>query len=76
MPVWNDLIQLIPELLIGLLIVYFLLTLWQWRSNSARNKPRLIPRYAGSAPPGVHLPGPSRWVALAPVAIALLPAPA
>lgn len=70
MPVWNDLIQLIPEVLIGLLIVYFLFTMWQWRSNSARNKPRLIPRYAGSAPPGVHMPGPSRWVALAPVAIA------
>src|SRR3954469_7481102 len=70
MPVWNDLIGLIPMVLIGLLIAYFLFTLWQWRANSARNKPRLIPRYAGTAPPGVHLPGPSKWVAVAPVAMA------
>jgi len=72
MPVWNDLIQLIPLVLVGLVVAYLLYTLWQWRRNGVRNKPRLIPRYAGSAPPGVHLPGPSRWVAVVPVAIALI----
>src|SRR6187397_2863325 len=72
MPVWNDLIGLIPIVLVVLVVIYLIYTLWQWRRNAARNRPRLIPRYAGSAPPGVHLPGPSRWVAVVPVSIALI----
>jgi plastocyanin len=72
MPVWNDLILLIPIVLVVLVVIYLIYTLWQWRRNSARNKPRLIARYAGSPPPGVHLPGPARWVAVVPVAIALI----
>jgi hypothetical protein len=72
MPVWNDLIQLIPLVLVVGVVVYLLFTLWQWRSNGARNKPRLIPRYAGGAPPGVHMPGPSRWVAVVPLALAAI----
>src|SRR6478672_709179 len=72
LPVWNDLIQLIPLILVLVVVAYLLFTLWQWRTNSVRNKPRLIPRYAGSAPPGVHIPGPARWVAVAPLALALI----
>ena len=72
MPVWNDLIALIPMLLVLVVVAYLLFTLWQWRTNSSRNTPRLIPRYAGSPPPGVHIPGPARWVAVAPLAMALI----
>lgn len=72
MPVWNDLIALIPTLLVVMLVIYLIFTLWQWRRNSARNKPRLIPRYAGAPPPGVHLPGPARWVSVAALAMAVV----
>jgi hypothetical protein len=72
MPVWNDLIALIPIVLVVMLVIYLIYTLWQWRRNSARNKPRLIPRYAGAPPPGVHMPGPARWVSVAALAMAVV----
>ena len=37
MPVWNDLIQLIPLVLVLVVVAYLLFTLWQWRTNSSRN---------------------------------------
>lgn len=72
MPVWNDLILLIPIVLIVILVIYLIFTARQWRRAGARNRPRLMPRPAGTPPPGVHLPGPSWWPFLAPIGIALV----
>jgi hypothetical protein len=61
MPVWSDLIALIPYALIGLALLGFLYLALIWRRASERNRPRVPRRLAaGSPPPGVHLPGPSR----------------
>ena len=35
MPVWNDLIQLIPLVLVVGVVVYLLFTLWQWRNDGS-----------------------------------------
>ncbi|MDP8904424.1 MAG: hypothetical protein M3N29_03775, partial [Chloroflexota bacterium] len=73
MPVWNDLIALIPLVLLGVVVVFFLGMAWLWRRASARNQPRLIPRLAaGPPPPGIHLPGPSRWPFVVPIGATLL----
>ena len=70
MPDWNDLIAhgLIPVLFIGLIAAWLLFMGWQWRGASARNRPRLIPRYAGAPPPGVHVAAPSNWTPVVGVA--------
>jgi hypothetical protein len=69
-PVWNDLIQYLPLLL--LLAVFGLvgLLMLAWRGNAARNAsrvPRPIP--AGRKPEDLHLPGPSLWPFVAPVGL-------
>jgi plastocyanin len=70
MPVWSDLIALIPFVLIAVVAAYLLFTAWQWRRAAPRNRPRLIARYAGSPPPGVHVAAPSRWPFVVPIGLA------
>lgn len=71
MPVWGDLIVLIPIVLIVIMIVFLVWVVRLWRSAAPVNRPRLVPRFAGTPPPGIHLPGPSWWPFLAPIGIAL-----
>jgi hypothetical protein len=71
MPVWGDLIVLIPIVLIVIMIVFLVWLVWLWRSAAPVNQPRVIPRFSGTPPPGIHLPGPSWWPFLAPIGIAL-----
>jgi plastocyanin len=70
MPDWNDLIAhgWIPTLLILIVGAFLLFMAWQYQSASSRNKPRLIPRYAGTPPPGVHVSAPSNWTPVVGVA--------
>ena len=73
LPNWSDLIRLLPWVLFVLVLLYVAHTWWQWRRASAINRPRVPPRLrAGAPPPGVHLPGPSRWPFVVPVGAALL----
>jgi plastocyanin len=72
MPVWNDLILLIPIVLIVIVVIYLIFTARQWRRAGPRNRPRLMPRLAGTPPPGVHTSAPSRWPFLAPIGVTLL----
>lgn len=73
LPDWSDLIALLPWVLIGLIVLFALFTAWQWRRAGARNRPRVAPRlHGGAPPPGVHLPGPSRWPFVVPIGAALL----
>lgn len=69
-PVWNDLIQYIPLLLLLLLIATGAWLAWYWRRNSAINRPRVPrPMPSGRKPEGIHLPGPSLWPFVAPIGL-------
>src|SRR5687767_8582558 len=73
LPNWTDLIALLPWVLIAIVVVYLIHTARQWRKAGAINRPRVAPRLAGGAPPpGVHMPGPSRWPFVAPIGAAIL----
>ncbi len=73
LPNWPDLIGLVPWVLIGLILVFAAWIAWQWRAAGARNRSRVArPLPGGAPPPGVHLPGPSRWPFVAPIGAALV----
>lgn len=73
MPDWPGLIALIPLLFVGLIVLFAGLLALQWRRTSARNSPRVPLRLAaGATPPGIHLPGPSRWPFVLPIGAALI----
>ena len=74
LPNWPDLIALLPWVIdrdrrrCGL----FWLAL-AWMRRRCRNRSRVPKPLAGGAPPpGVHMPGPSRWPFVAPIGAALL----
>ena len=61
-PIWNELIQYIPLLLLGLMPLVVLLVLSMWRRNAARNRAAGRAPAAGRPhPEGLHLPSPSPW---------------
>jgi hypothetical protein len=72
-PNWSDLFALLPWVLIALVLLYLVHTALQWRRAGAINRSRVPPRLRGGAPPpGVHMPGPSRWPFVVPIGLALL----
>jgi hypothetical protein len=72
-PVWNELIQYIPLLLLLLLGLVLAVVAWSWQRNAALNRPSLARVAAsGQAPPGIHLPGPSIWPFIVPIGLFLL----
>lgn len=72
-PIWNDMIQYIPLLLIGVSILSLLGLLRYWQRNSAANRPRVPkPRPAGRKPEDLHLPGPSLWPFVTPAGLLLM----
>ena len=62
-PVWNDLIQYLPLLLLFAILGIVGAVFWMWRVNSAANASR-VPRPVppGRKPEDMHLPGPSAWL--------------
>jgi len=73
LPDWSDLIELLPWVLLALVAGYVAHTAWQWRKAGELNRSRVPPRLAaGAPPPGVHMPGPSRWPFVVPIGAALL----
>jgi len=73
LPDWSDLIELLPWVLLALVFGYVAHTAWQWRKAAELNRPRVPRRLAaGAPPPGVHMPGPSRWPFVVPIGAALL----
>ncbi len=72
-PDWPSLIALVPLLFLGMIAVFLVLTAWEYRRAGRRNAPRVAPRLRGGAPPpGIHLPGPSRWPFVLPIGGALI----
>jgi hypothetical protein len=72
MPDWVGLIALLPLLFLVLIALYAVHTAWQWRKAGRRNRSRVAPRRVSAPPPGVHMPGPSRWPFVLPIGAALL----
>src|SRR3712207_1231494 len=67
-PDWGGLVALIPLALLALAILGIGLTLFRWWATAGMNRSRVAPRIeAGVPPPGVHLPGPSRWPFVLPI---------
>jgi plastocyanin len=72
-PLWNELIQYIPLLLLAVLPAALALLAWMWQRNAARNRPRVAPALrSGAAPEGLHMPSPSPWPLVAPVGLFLV----
>ncbi|CAN5652497.1 hypothetical protein BH23CHL8_BH23CHL8_16530 [soil metagenome] len=72
-PAWNDLIQYIPLLLVGLLLLALAALAWWWRRHSVVNRPRVPARLpSGRKPADLHMPGPSLWPFVAPVGLLLM----
>jgi len=68
LPDWSDLIRMLPWVIVALVAGWLVFTAIQWRRAGARNRSRVPRRLNGGAPPpGVHLPGPSRWPFVAPI---------
>ncbi len=68
LPNWSNLILLLPWVIVALVVGWLVFTMVQWRRAGARNRSRVPrPLNAGAPPPGVHLPGPSRWPFVAPI---------
>jgi len=72
-PNWNDLLQYMPLLLIGLLLLSMAALVRMWQHNAAINQPRVpAPAMSGAPPAGVHLPGPSPWPFVLPIGALLI----
>ena len=71
-PNWTDLIALLPWVLIVLVAVWLVFTALQWQRAGSRNRSRVPRRAPGMPPPGVHMPGPSRWPFVVPIGAAFL----
>jgi plastocyanin len=72
-PNWNDLLQYMPLLFIGLIVLSIAAVLRSWRRNAEINRPRVpLPAMGGAPPPGVHLPGPSPWPFVLPIGALLI----
>jgi plastocyanin len=71
-PNWSDLIALLPWVLIVLVAVWLVFTVLQWQRAGTRNRTRVPRKVAGAPPPGVHMPGPSRWPFVVPIGAALV----
>jgi plastocyanin len=68
-PTWNDLLQYMPLLILGLVGLSVMYLARVWTANMALNRPRIPQRVTeGPIPPGVHLPGPSVWPFVLPFA--------
>ena len=69
-PVWNDLIQYLPLLLVFAILGIVGVIIWMWWVNSKGNASRVPkPLPAGRKPEDMHLPGPSLWPFVAPVGL-------
>lgn len=72
-PDWNDVIGWLPSLLTALLVLILLMLLGRWALNARLNRSRVPHRLRVAAPPpGVHMPGPSRWPFILPIGAFLI----
>jgi plastocyanin len=73
LPDWNDVLKWVPALLLALVALFLLVLARSWWHGGDVNRVRRIPPLSeGHPPPGVHLPGPSKWPFLIPTGAAVL----
>jgi plastocyanin len=56
----------------ALIVLTLAFVAYVWLRNLSFNRPRITRRYANIAPPGIHMPGPSRWPFVIPVGATLI----
>ena len=72
-PIWANLIQYIPLLLLGLVVVTVVGLAWWWQRHAAVNRPRVPARVpSGHKPADLHMPGPSVWPFVGPIGLLLM----
>ncbi|MBA2556888.1 MAG: cupredoxin domain-containing protein [Chloroflexi bacterium] len=71
-PDWGDAISFLPLAVLGLVLLAVLFLALRWRAAAEINRSRVPPRVSLPPPPGVHLPGPSRWPFVLPMAAFLI----
>ncbi len=72
-PLWATLLQYIPLLFVGLLLLTLLGLARAWHRNAAHNASRVPrPLPAGPVPSGVHMPSGSLWPFVAPIGLVLI----
>jgi len=72
-PVWSNLIQYLPLLVLLGLVAFVALLAWMWQRHGNENRSRVPkPIPAGRKPEDMHLPGPSLWPFVAPVGLLLI----
>jgi plastocyanin len=73
LPNWNDVLRWIPSMLLGLVGLVIAVLVFAWLRNRRVTASRMIPvRREGAPPPGVHMPGASRWPIIIPLGLALV----
>ena len=72
-PDWSDVIAWLPLGITALVLLFLAATAYRWWRASEINRSRVPrPLPAGAPPPGVHLPGPSRWPFVLPIGATLI----
>jgi hypothetical protein len=67
-PEWPDLIALMPVVFLVILGLFLAGIAYVWFRAGSRNRPRVPrPLAAGAPPPGIHMPGPSKWPFVLPI---------
>lgn len=73
LPNWPDLIRWVPWVLVLLVGGFLAFLAMKWFKAGERTRSRVPRPLAGGAPPpGIHMPGPSRWPFVVPIGAALL----
>ncbi|MFI5255046.1 MAG: cupredoxin domain-containing protein [Candidatus Limnocylindrales bacterium] len=73
LPDWEDVRNWIPAIVLGLVALSLAALAMAWVRNADGNRIRRIePLREGHPPPGVHLPGPSKWPFLIPAGAVFL----
>jgi plastocyanin len=70
-PDWSDVIAWLPLMLVALLVLTLAFVAFVWLRNVGYNRAR-VPRRVALTPPGIHMPGPSRWPFVVPVGATLI----
>lgn len=72
-PVWNDLIKLIPFVVVVAFLAILGAIAYLWLRHGSENRSRVPkPLPSGRKPEDMHLPGPSAWPFVAPVGLLLI----
>src|SRR5688572_7531109 len=70
-PDWSDVISWLPLMTAALIVLTLAFVAYVWLRNIGLSRSR-APRRLAVSPPGIHMPGPSRWPFVIPVGATLI----